>query len=269
MMWFVELKSRNATLFYFGILCIVAAAVFAILAATTSTKVFGVSAWLKPLKFALSTWVYAWAMAWYIAYLPDFNASRFNGAVVLLLGFEVLYIAIQAGRGELSHYNVSSAFYSAMFSLMAFAATAVTVYTAYVGWLFVVTPLPELPAYYVWGIRFGILIFTVFALQGFVMGSHLSHTVGAVNDNSNWFVVGWSRTVGDLRVAHFVGMHALQVLPWLSFYVLKSSRWTAVAAMVYLALAGFTLVQALQGVPIWAANKTKSGYTLIGFEDEK
>jgi NO-binding membrane sensor protein with MHYT domain len=101
------------------------------------------------------------------------------------------------------------------------------------------------------------LIFCLFALQGFVMGSQLSHSVGAVNDNSNWFILGWSRTVGDLRVAHFVGMHALQVLPWLSYHVLKSTKWTTVAAAVYLALAAFTLVQALQGVPFLKANKTQ------------
>lgn len=255
--WIIEVRERNEVLFYLGLVCLVLAGVFGGLAMATETKVFGVNAWLKPLKFALSTWVYAWAMAWYVAYLPDFNATRFGWAVTLLLGFEVLYIAIQAGRGQLSHYNVSSAFYSAMFSLMAFAATAATLYTAYVGWLFVVTPLPDLPAYYVWSIRFGILIFCLFALQGFAMGSQLSHSVGAVNDNSNWFIVGWSRTVGDLRVAHFVGMHALQVLPLLSYHVLKSTKWTTVAAAVYFALAAFTLVQALQGVPFLKANKTQ------------
>jgi hypothetical protein len=60
------------------------------------------------LKFALSTCTYAWAMAWYCAYLTDFNIKLFNWTVILLLGFEIAYIALQAGRGQLSHYNMST-----------------------------------------------------------------------------------------------------------------------------------------------------------------
>ena len=83
------------------------------------------------------------------------------------------------------------------------------------------------------------------------MGSQLSHTVGAVNDNSNLFILGWSKTVGDLRVSHFIGMHALQVLPVLSFYVLKNSKLTIFVAIIYGLLALTTLVQALKGKPLF------------------
>jgi NO-binding membrane sensor protein with MHYT domain len=82
------------------------------------------------------------------------------------------------------------------------------------------------------------------------MGSRLSHSVGALNDNSNWFIVGWSKTVGDLRVAHFIGMHALQVLPLLSYYLLKNTKWTIAVSILYGLLAIATLVQALQGKPL-------------------
>jgi hypothetical protein len=82
------------------------------------------------------------------------------------------------------------------------------------------------------------------------MGSRLNHSVGALNDNSNWFIIGWSRTVGDLRVSHFIGMHALQVLPILSYYVLKNIKLTVGLSVVYGLLAMLTLIQALQGRPL-------------------
>lgn len=245
-----QLKQRNETLFYFGFICFAMSIMFLILAKTTSTQVFGVNAWFKPFKFAISTCTFVWAMAWYCSYLQDFNVKLFNWTIIIMLGFEIVYIAIQAAKGQLSHYNLSTPFYSMMFSLMAIAATVATIYAAYVGFLFFKNSFPELPIYYVWAIRLGIVIFVIFSFEGFAMGSRLNHSVGAMNDNSNLFILGWSKTVGDLRVAHFLGMHALQVLPFFSFYVLKSTRWTLIIAALYIILAMFTWIQALKGRPL-------------------
>lgn len=245
-----QLKFRNETMFYFGVACLVLSVLFLILAKTTTTQVYGVNAWYKPFKFAFSTLTFAWAMAWYCYYLPNFNVNLFNWSIIVLLGFEIAYIALQAGRGQLSHYNLSTPVYSVLFSMMALAASAVTIYTAYVGYLFFSNSFPELPTYYVWAIRLSIILFVIFSFEGFAMGSRLSHTVGAPNDNSNLFILGWSKTVGDLRVAHFIGMHALQVLPVLSFYVLKNTKLTIAVAILYGLLALLTLVQALKGKPL-------------------
>ncbi len=164
---------------------------------------------------------------------------------------EIVYIAIQAGKGQLSHFNLSTPLYSFLYVLMAIAATAVTVYSAYICWLFFSQDFPELPDYYVWSIRLGLLLFVIFSFEGFLMGSRLNHSVGAVNDNSNWFIIGWSKSFGDLRVAHFIGMHALQLIPLLSFYLLKNTKATISISLVYGLLALVTLVQALQGKPLF------------------
>jgi hypothetical protein len=246
-----QLKFRNETMFYFGVACLVLSILFLILAKTTTTQVYGVNAWYKPFKFAFSTLTFAWAMAWYCFYLPNFNASLFNWTVIILLGFEIAYIALQAGRGQLSHYNQSTPVYAALFSMMALAASAVTIYTAYVGYLFFSNSFPELPTYYVWAIRLSIVLFVVFSFEGFAMGSRLSHTVGAANDNSNLLIVGWSKTFGDLRVAHFIGMHALQIIPIVSYYLLKNTKLTIALVIGYGFLALLTLIQALKGKPLF------------------
>jgi len=242
-----QLKHRNETLFYYGLLCLVLSFIFIILTKYTNTQVYNVNAWYKPFKFAFSTFLFAWAMAWYCYYLPNFNIKLFNWSVIILLGFEIFYIAFQASKGQLSHYNLSTPVYAALYSIMALAATLVTLYTAYVGILFFTNSFPELPNFYVWAIRLGIIIFVIFSFEGFAMGSRLNHSVGTLNDNSNWFIIGWSKTVGDLRVSHFIGMHALQVLPILSFYVLKNTKLTVGLSVVYGLLALLTLIQALQG----------------------
>lgn len=248
MNYFIEtLKLRNEALFYFGLTCLALSVLFLVLATFTTTQVLGINAWIKPFKFAFSTVLYAWAMAWYCYYLPNFNVKPFNWAVIILLGFEIVYIALQASRGQLSHFNISTPIYSALYSGMAIAASLVTIYTAYIAYLFFQTNFPNLPAHYVWSIRFGLLLFVIFAFQGFLMGSSLKHTVGGADGGVGIPLLNWSTKFGDLRIAHFIGMHALQILPLLAFYVLKDTKTTLVLSILYGLLAIFTVVQALQG----------------------
>ena len=247
--FFIDVKYRNEPLFYFGITCFLLSIVFLVLTQTTTTQISGVNAWYKPFKFAFSIALYAITMAWFVWYLPSFNTPLFNWSVIVLLGFEIVYIVIQAARGQLSHFNVSTPFYSVLYTLMALAATGVSVYTAYIGMLFFKNSFPNLPVYYLWSIRIAIIIFVLFSLEGFVMGSRLSHTIGGKDGGTGLPLVNWSYKYGDPRIAHFIGMHALQVLPLLSFYLLKNTKATFVAGALYGVLALFTLLQALNGKP--------------------
>lgn len=250
--FFEELKSRNETLFWFGALNLALSIVFFLLTRITETEVMGVNVWFKPFKFAASTFLFAWAMGWYAHYLgSEINIGAYNWGVVLLLGFEVVYIALQAGRGQLSHYNISTPLYEALFSMMALAATVVTVWTAYLGMLFFKNDFPDLPEAYVWGIRLGIVIFVVFSFEGFLMGSRMTHTIGGPDGGAGIPILNWSTKYGDPRIAHFIGMHALQVLPILSFYLLKNVRLTLIFGLFYALLAVFALFQALQGRPFF------------------
>jgi hypothetical protein len=252
-----ELKLRNEHLFYFGVFCLILSIVCIVLTKTTTTQVHGVNAWFKPFKFAVSIGLFSFTMAWYCHYLSDFNVTPFNWTVITLFGFELIYIIFQASKGQLSHFNFDSPLYSFLYTLMGLAAVIVTLYTAYIGFLFFIQSFPNLPNHYTWAIRLGILIFVIFSFEGALMSSRVSHSIGAINDNSNWWIIGWSKTVGDLRVSHFIGMHALQLLPLLSFYVFKNTKTTIIISIIYGLLATSTLVQALNGKPIINQNKIK------------
>ena len=77
-----NLKERNETLFYFGLVCLFFSFFFLILTKVTNTQVFGVNAWYKPFKFAFSTFTFVWAMSWYCFYLPNFNFTFFNLRII-------------------------------------------------------------------------------------------------------------------------------------------------------------------------------------------
>jgi hypothetical protein len=247
----LELKHRNNVLFWFGCLNGLTAVVLACCSLVNPIEFGGTNAWYKPIKFALSTIILSWSLGWYWGYLKlgkDLTVT--NWVIVITLAFEVLYIAWQASLGKASHYNRSTPFYSFMFNLMALAASIATLAVAYIGIKFC-RPIPvKLPNYYLWSIRFGIFLFVIFSFEGFVMGGNLAHTVGGPESSKGLPFINWSLSYGDLRIAHFIGMHALQILPLLAWFVLKNTKLVVLSAVLYFLLATLILVQALRGISI-------------------
>jgi hypothetical protein len=249
--FFTILSVRNAVLYRFGLLCLVAAIVTAVLIALTETKVLGINAWIKPTKFFVSTAVFVWTMAWLATYLEQYTSVRaYSWMVVIVFTIELSYIAGKAAVGELSHFNVSTSFNNVMWSVMGLLIVFMTLWTAYLGGLFFVHRFPDLPPSFVWGIRLGILLFVVFAFEGSLMARQLAHSVGGADGGAGLPVTNWSTQHGDLRVAHFFGLHALQILPLASFYLLKRVDLVCAFAVLYFALVSFTFWQAKQGQPL-------------------
>lgn len=244
-----NLKARNETLFYFSEACFVLTILFYALNKFSRILVAGVNTWFKPFKFAVSIGIYCSTMAWFCCYLPSFNIKLFTWVNIFLFSFELLYIIIQAARGQESHFNQTTPFYRILFGGMAVAAIAITFYAAYVGIQFFRIDIRSLPTYYLWSIRLGIIIFVIFSFEGLAMGGRQTHTIG--NEVQNTFLpfFKWNMKQGDLRVAHFIGMHALQIIPLLSFYILKNTKAVVALSGIYLLFAIFVLIQALQAKP--------------------
>lgn len=257
-----ELKTRNELLFWFGLLHFGLAVLFSFLSTLPFEKVAGSNAWYKPIKFALSIGIYVWSVAWLMAYLPAFGTKSTSWIMALLFGFEMAYIALQAGKGQMSHYNISTPFRHTLFMLMALAAAFISFYTAQLGWIFWTRSFPDLSYSYLWGIRLGILLFVLFSLQGFLMGSRLSHTVGAPDGGPGIPFLGWSITAGDLRMAHFLGMHGLQVLPFIG-WLTGELRWPIwMVFLFYFLVCLASLVLALKGKSPFSLNITKGASTI-------
>ena len=106
-------------------------------------------------------------------------------------------------------------------------------------------------------LRLGLLLFLVGSVLGGVMIQRMQHTVGAPDGGPGLPALGWSTRAGDLRLAHFLGMHALQALPLLGWAL---GRWwpheapalTWLGAAAYAAAVAALLMQAMAGQPLWA-----------------
>ncbi len=246
-----ELKKRNAVLYYFGWIYFVGGIICIIMTQVSETMVSGINAWIKPMKFFLSIWIFCWTMGWFLEYLQYKRRVRiYTWVVVIVMIIEQVIITWQAANGRLSHFNTTTPFYGLLFTIMGIAIVTLTVWTGVIGYLFFKQKQFNVPMPYIWGIRLGIILFVIFSFEGGLMASRLSHTIGAPDGGPGLPVVNWSTQYGDLRVPHFIGIHSLQVIPLFGYYIGKSNRSVQVFAAAYFLLTAFLFAQALQKVPL-------------------
>jgi hypothetical protein len=254
-----ELYRRNRVLCTVALANLALAVVFTALLYVDSRTLLGRNVWTKPWKFATSIAIFTATMGWILPSLSlTSRVSRFATSVIGgAMSIEIALISMQAARGVASHFNTSTPTDSAIFGVMGLTITISSVAVGYVLWRVIRNP-PDLAPAYLWGIGLGMFLFVVASFQGWLMVAQESHAVGAANDRPGLPLVNWSVTGGDLRVAHFIGLHALQVLPLTGYVVTQWDRVSlrqsvatvGIVGAGYGLLIGATLVLALLGTPL-------------------
>jgi hypothetical protein len=235
----------------------------------------GAPAWLKPAKFGASVLIYVSSLALLVRDLPSTRALRAAvNAIGVLLAGELVVISVQAARGTTSHFNVDTPLDAALFTAMGTAIATVWIASAVVLWQHMRTPPTDRAM--AWAFRFGLALNILGASIGWSMTRPFpgqleaiqqgarprivgAHTVGAPDGGAGLPLTRWSTEHGDLRVAHFVGMHALQLLPLLLLGLRRVRRTRdddvergtlTVATVAYSLVVVALLVQALHGHPL-------------------
>jgi hypothetical protein len=236
----------------------------------------GAPLWLKPLKFALSNALFAVTVAWLLGFVP--GRARFTLRVgwvlALCLTLETALIVLQAARGVRSHFNIGTPLDIAIVSAMFLTIVMVMVFTVALAVALLRARLGD-PAL-AWAIRAGLLITIAGASLGAIMtppprpaviaaarAGRLpvlgAHTVGAPDGGPGIPLTHWSSTHGDLRVAHFLGLHAVQLLPLLAWLLARRgvpmrrrTRLIQTAAAAYASLIAILLWQALRAESVAA-----------------
>ncbi len=234
----------------------------------------GAPAWLKPAKFAFSTALYSGTLAWVFHHVRVWlRLLRFLGWVIAsVLLIEVAIIDVQAARGTTSHFNLTTRLNSTLFAIMGICITILLL--ASIAVLLTLFRQSFSRAAFGWSLRLGMLITVLGSSLGGLMtspsqeqkrvlASHEkpqtigAHTVGAIDGGRSLPVVGWSADHGDLRIPHFLGLHAIQVIP-LAYFFLRRRRYVensltpllAVVATSYFGLVAILTWQALRGQSI-------------------
>jgi hypothetical protein len=218
----------------------------------------GAPAWLKPAKFALSTMIACWSFAFCIASTTVW--PRVGRALDLVLAaglaIEIALIDMQAARGTTSHFNIATPFDGAVFAVM--GVSIACIWLAMLVLTVVLFRQSFARSAWGWSLRLGMVLAVVGTGSGALMVPPPGgHTVGAPDGGRGLPVTNWSVDHGDLRIAHFLGMHGLQVLPLLAWWMARrgvperTQRHLVFAlAGSYLALFALILWQALRGQSI-------------------
>ena len=237
--------------------------------------ILGAPAMLKPAKFGLSGAVYLFTLAYMIRELPQSRTLRVAAtAIGGIIVIETALIFFQAARGESSHFNVNTPLDIAIFSGMGMGIATVWILSMLLLILHLRTPAADRAMGM--ALRIGLALNIVGAGVGWRMTTPSSvqiasmsrgerpfvagaHTVGGADGEVGMPITHWSLRHGDLRVPHFLGMHALQLLPLLLLGVrgLRIPRnegaeqaLVLVSATLCVAVFGAALVQALSGHPL-------------------
>ena len=236
----------------------------------------GAPAWLKPAKFAVSISIYCFTLLWLLTFVR--GRPRLVGLIAwttaIALFVEEIIIVGQVMRGTTSHFNVATPFDATMFRAMAVFVVMVWAANLLTIVLLLLQRLPDRA--FAWSLRLGLIVSFVGMGVAFLMtsttpeqlaaseaGERLlvsgAHAVGVEDGGPGLPIVGWSTVGGDLRAAHFVGLHELQVLPLVGWLVSAfGARWFGPRDRLWLVLvSGFTYL-AVVVILTWQALRSQS-----------
>jgi hypothetical protein len=287
---FQALRSVHRPLFISGLFTAMMGVFFIAGIFLDSRYITGAPAWLKLSKFAISVVIYTFTMLWFLSFVD--TTKRWRKRLVNVLGWVVVTtfaaewfaMITQVIRGTTSHFNVSSPFNAALWSLMAVAIMILFITNIVIAVLLLRQKF-ESPVF-AWGLRLGLLITIVGLAEGYLMTSPTAQQMAGWQNGESVTVVGahsvgvedggpglpglnWSTVGGDLRIGHFVGMHGLQVLPFVAWFVSRRKRLSArqqvqlvwTAGLGYFGLVVLVTWQALRAEPIIAPGQL----TIISF----
>lgn len=251
-----ELLDRQRTLAVYGLAVLIVTLPLFAVQLVDQRVLHGVNVWVKPVKFLVSIGVFSLTAAWFFGYIrPERRGALLMRATVWVLivtgSFELLWIGWQASQGLNSHFNNSSAFFAIMYALMGLSAVLLVGTTLPLAWEICRRPATGVRPDFAAAIVIGLLL--TFVLGG-GLGGYMSvqpgHAVGA--EGGHVPVFGWNRSGGDLRIAHFLGIHAQQALPILAALAAPLAaglRWGVLAAgtFFYVAATIALFVQAVAG----------------------
>jgi hypothetical protein len=247
-----------------------------------ATAIINTPAWSKLFKFSVSVLLMTPALIWAIKMTEGKTRRSANIAASVIgtmLSLEMILLLIQATRARPMHFNYTTPFDAALWITMTIGIF--TMFAAFIVLLIAVWRGVRQQPVIAWAIRIGMVI-TVVGLMtpnlsaspspaqidalkakqpNILLGAHTIGSSSAIPDAEPGLpLIGWNTQHGDIRIGHFIGLHALQLIPLLGVWLSRRRNLTQNRQLALLWTAGFgyfglmllTTWQALRGQSIVA-----------------
>ncbi|WP_020389091.1 hypothetical protein [Kribbella catacumbae] len=205
-------------------------------------QLLGHPIWMKPLKFTISFAAYCATLAWLLSLQTKARRLGWWMGTVVAAGIAaemVLIVGQVVVRGRQLHFNQSTPADEMIHNIM-----ALTIYIVWTAVLVIAIQLlfdkPGDKA-----LRWSIRLALGTTLGGMLLGNLMfrpspaqeqaieatgrqdflgGHSVGVEDGGAGMPITGWSTEGGDLRIGHFLGIHALQLIPLVALGLLLLAR---------------------------------------------
>nr|WP_244310365.1 hypothetical protein [Leptospira noumeaensis] len=241
-----------------------------------SRTLLGVNVWIKPLKFTLSVGLYSLTTVWVMfTFLNDWKQqNKIQLVLTVTSAIEIIFITLQAARGEASHFNITTTWNQIVYSVMGTSISIFWVFHLWMGYqIFRKESISQsIKESLVWGLGIaGFAMIIAFFMtsprpdqlesikQGIFQASG-SHNFGIGDPGKGITFFGWSTQIGDMRVPHFFGMHVMQIFVFLAAFLM--GKRNSIQNLFLIRTIGFVLllvnvvmvIQTLNGESVFYIN---------------
>jgi len=230
--------STSAPLTIFAVVMFVSFVATMIGALVDPKVITGAPAWFKPAKFSISFVFYSLTLVWLLSYVENHRrlVKIVANVTVIAAVIEMVIIIGQVFRNTTSHFNLTTPLNELLWNMMGGSIVVLWLMTLLTAILLIRQKMTD--KVFAWGLRLGLLVTLVGLALGYIMAFHQTaqqaahpeagqpmltsgaHSFGVEDGESAGLpFVGWNTTGGDLRPAHFIGLHAMQILPFLGWFL--------------------------------------------------
>jgi len=210
---------RNSIFFWYGIINFVLFFFCLGFSLFDDTQVLGKNAWLIPMKYYFSIGIFIWSIGVCLHYLNnEVQRSFLTWGLLVTTFLQTSGILFQSLRGVSSFFKQNTPFDDLIFNFQIVNYFVFFILMVVITYLFYFQKKNSKSQHFTWGIRLGLVIF----LTGLSIGFYMMLVYGNFESVKDSTIL--NKKQGNLIIPFFLGIHGLQIIPLLSYYIFQSKR---------------------------------------------
>lgn len=231
MIFFQELQQRNKWLYFFGCFAMVVGIIILGFLLFDTRTYNGISLWILPFRFSIGSGIYIFSITWFSYLINNTNYRKAISFFIFLIFSCFLGIVItQLIKENIAFLSLETPFDLFMNQLGIVLLSSLLILQIWITSIFVRQKKNMHSQHYTWGVRMGFIVFTFFLSVVFTILLCKGKTVYL---DIFQFHRGLSF---EIQTAFYLGLHSIQIIPFLSYYLFDKKKQVVFFSVSYLSL---------------------------------